>query len=475
MRRAMSLAIACLLVGAGMLPAQVRFSPPVPDPSGGAPAPQAAPLPAPAPNSQAPQALGPPPAPALGPPPTAVDTPPSGPAIGPPPTPVYTPPSSPYYPGPYPPPPSAFTVPPYPRPWLVPGDPAGNPTLWVGVEALLMWTKNQPLPIPVITTGPASLGASAGNLGVPGTTSLNGPLHYGLDGGFRLFAGGWFDTDHTIGLSGSVFFLGQQSAGFGAVDGTGNGGFVINEPVAGMPFNTQVSAPGVATGGVAVDATSRLAGGDINLLYNLYRGNGLTINVLGGYRYLELDEWLTITGNSLLFAATTYTDGMGNVLATAPAGSTVTVIDQFGTRNQFSGGQLGVEFQYRWEKWFVGGTLKMAIGATHEVIMINGTTNVFPVGGTPVPLTGGNYASIQIGQYARNQFAVAPEAQLNVGYQFTPWLRGLVGYNFLWLSSVARPGNQIDNSYDGVLHPLVPMTGSSYWTQGFNFSLQFSY
>ena len=46
--------------------------------------------------------------------------------------------------------------------------------------------------------------------------------------------------------------------------------------------------------------------------------------------------------------------------------------------------------------------------------------------------------------------------QLSVGYQFTPWVRGLIGYNFLYLSSVVRPGTQIDNTYDGVVHPLVP-------------------
>ncbi len=82
---------------------------------------------------------------------------------------------------------------------------------------------------------------------------------------------------------------------------------------------------------------------------------------------------------------------------------------------------------------------------------------------------------MQIGRYSVDRFAVAPEAQFNVGYQFTPWIRGQVGYNFLFLSSVARPGNQIDNTYDGVTHPTVPMTSSTYWGQGLNLSLQFSF
>src|SRR5262249_15366862 len=146
------------------------------------------------------------------------------------------------------------------------------PSFWIGVEALLWWAKNQPLSVPLVTTGPGSQGANAGNLGMPGTISLNGPLHYGVEAGVRLFAGCWFDVEHILGLEGSVFFLGQQSAEFSVNDRSGTGNLVINEPVTGAPFITQVSAPGTDTGGVTVRATSCFAGGDINLFYNLYRG-----------------------------------------------------------------------------------------------------------------------------------------------------------------------------------------------------------
>jgi hypothetical protein len=437
----MPLAITCLLVGAGILEAQQRSALGPPEPSAvGA----STPLPPSLPTSQVAPAVGPPPSP-------------------------YTP-SAPYYA-----PPGGYAPLAYPPPPVIVRD-LGNPRIWVGAEALLWWTKNQPLSVPVITTGPASQGANAGNLGAPGTTSLNGPLNYGATGGVRLFGGGWFDPGHVIGIDGSVFFLGRQSAGFGAADRAGNGSFVINEPVAGAPFSTQVSAPGIDTGAVSVNASSRLAGGDVNLLYNLYRARGWTINLLAGYRYLELDESLSIDASSNMFVTTTYTDNLGNLLATAPPGSTITVRDRFGTRNQFNGGQLGAEFEYlRDDRWFIGGAVKLAIGATHEVITIDGTTNVFPVNGAPVPLTGGNFVTLQNGRYARDRFALAPEAQLNIGYQITPSLRAMIGYNFLYLSSVARPGHQIDNTFDGVVHPIVPMASSSYWTQGLNFSLQFSF
>jgi hypothetical protein len=354
-------------------------------------------------------------------------------------------------------------------------NPIDNPTAWFGVEGLVWWTKGQPLGVPVVTTGPGSQGASAGGLGMPGTTSLNGPLNYDAAGGVRLFAGGWFNVAHTIGMDGSLFLLSRQTAGFSVVDRSGAGNLVINEPVTGAPFITQVSAPGVETGNVVVGASSRFGGGDVNLLFNLYRGNGWTVNLLGGYRYLQLDESLAITANSTLFTTTTYTDNVGNVLATAPPGSTVTVIDQFGTRNQFNGGQVGAQFQYAWQRLFVTGTAKLAIGDTHEVVTINGNTNVVPVNGSQVPLIGGNYATLQIGRYSTDRFALAPQAGLSLGYQLTPCVRTLIGYDFLYLSRVARPGNQIDNTYDGVTHPLVPLTNSSFWAQGLTLGLQVTF
>lgn len=426
MRCQMLLAIACLVLGSGMVPAQESATPPPPS---GPPVPY---LPSPE-----------------GVPPSA--TPPSTPC---PPTP------SPVMPGP---------------PTAVVDDWAFNPSSWVGIDALLWWTKNQPLSVPVVTTGPAAQGANAGNLGVPGTTSLVRPLDHDVAGGVRLFLGGWFDCDHTIGVDGSLFFLGQQEACFSVADRSGIGSLVLNEPVVGIPYSTQVSAPGLATGSVDVSATSRLGGADVNLLYNLVRNSAWTVNLVGGYRYLDLKEKLIITGDSSVFNTVTYFDSAGNVLVSAPPGSSILTIDQFEAHNQFSGGQIGVSFQYLRERWSVGGSAKLAIGATHQAVTVDGSTIVFPVNGDAVPLLGGNYATVQIGGYSKNRFAVAPEAQLNVGYQISPYLRALVGYDFLFLSSVARPGNQIDNNYDGVNRPTVFLASSTYWAQGLTMGLQLSY
>lgn len=456
MRHGMPLAIPWLVIVAGFLPAQERIALPPPDPVRE----EMLPPPSPAPASQDASPPNSPPPP---------DAPPSNSEPAPPAP--FAAPADPLTPCP---PPSALYPPPNLPPVFVP-NPINNPGFWFGIEGLDWWTKNQPLSVPLITTGPATQGANAGNLGMPGTTSLDSPLQYGSVAGIGVFVGGWFTPTHVLGLEGSLFVLGQQTAGFSAIDRSGVGDLILNEPVSGVPFNTQVSAPGVESGSVAVGASSRFGGGDVNLLYNLYRARGLTVNLLGGYRYLQLDDSLNITANSNLFVSTTYTDNAGDVLAYAPPGSAVTMIDYFGTRNQFNGGQVGAHFQYQWRRVFLSGTAKLAIGDTNTVVSINGNTTVFPVHGPPTQMLGGNYATLQIGQYAADRFALAPQGQLKVGYQFTPCIRGQVGYDFIYLSSVMRPGNQIDNTYDGMMHPLVPMVSSSFWAQGLTLSVQFSF
>lgn len=397
-------------------------------------------------------------------------------------------PYGPYGPYPYPPlgvypppriypPPGAYggELPPPPTFFPIHGDPAGNPGFWVGFEALVWWSKNQPVGVPLITTGPAAAGPNPGGLNVPGTVSLNQPLNYGAQGGFRFYGGGWFDAAHTWGLDGSIFVLGQNNASFGATDRSGTGSFVINEPVNGAPFSTLVSAPGIDSGNATVNSWSQLWGLDLNGMYNIYRSGGLSVTLLGGFRYLQLNEEVDITANSALFVPTTYTDNLGNVLAYAPPGSTITTVDQFSTHNSFYGGQIGARVEYMWNRWDFSATGLLAIGGTHESVNVNGFTNVYPINGQVVPLVGGNYATSQIGHYAQDRFAVAPEMRLYVGYQFTPTIRANIGYDLLFLSSVARPGEQIDNTYDGQTHPLVPMKTSTFWTQGLNLNVQFNF
>lgn len=84
---------------------------------------------------------------------------------------------------------------------------------------------------------------------------------------------------------------------------------------------------------------------------------------------------------------------------------------------------------------------KVAMGSMHENLALNG--NLMRPDGTLLP--GGIFIESQdLGKHAADRFAVIPEGRLQVGYAFTTNLVGFVGYNGMYVSSVARPGGQID-------------------------------
>jgi hypothetical protein len=66
--------------------------------------------------------------------------------------------------------------------------------------------------------------------------------------------------------------------------------------------------------------------------------------------------------------------------------------------------------------------------------------------------------STNIGTYSRTQAAFIPEAVVNLGYRVTPWATVTVGYNFVYVSEMVRPGNQIDTVINT---SNFPFSGSS--------------
>jgi hypothetical protein len=83
---------------------------------------------------------------------------------------------------------------------------------------------------------------------------------------------------------------------------------------------------------------------------------------------------------------------------------------------------------------------------------------------------------------------VIPEARLQVGYDVTRRLRATVGYDFLYVSDVLRPGNQIDANVNAnqsglfgtgtIQSPALPaplLQRSDYWAQGITFGLEFRF
>jgi hypothetical protein len=365
---------------------------------------------------------------------------------------------------------------------------------WYGSAEVLLWRTNGYNLPPLITTGPATGPFDTrGALGSPGTQLLfgDGDTSSGLRTGGRFTVGHTLDDCGLFSLEGTIFFLGNQ-----------NDSFVANSsqyPVLARPFfsinqgvqNSEVAtSPDVKfTGNISVQTSSQLWGGEANLRTLLWCDCGLQITGIVGFRYLDLREGLGITENIL--AGSAIPGGPG--FAAINVGDQITVSDSFNTRNQFYGGQVGLNSEWRSGRWTLDTGFKIALGVTEQSVDINGGQSIASVNGQRQDFVGGLYAlNSNIGNHSQSRFTVVPEATLKLGYDVTENIRLFVSYDVMYWSSVMRPGDQIDQVLDvtripnsgaasvGILpssqtRPIVPFRTSAYWAQGVTAGVEFRY
>lgn len=355
---------------------------------------------------------------------------------------------------------------------------------WLNAEYLLWWFKEVNVP-PLVTSGPAS---SAGILGNPGTTVLlgGGQLDQVRHNGMRVSLG-YTCPDEILGIEGSGFYLFDRRVRFD------RGSFADGTPVLARPvIDAQtgqetvqlIAFPGALSGDVQVSSFSRFWGSDVNLIGAVYGGCQANFEILAGFRFLDLDEDLRLVKTSTLQG--NGRSGLNGILVLPPSSNVVT--DRFETRNQFYGGQLGEQMELRLGRVFLDVTGKVALGVSHQTVTVAGSTSVTQpgVGTTTVP--GGLLALAgNSGRFQHDEFAVVPEVQLNLGYQFCKGMRGYVGYDFLYWNNVARPEDQVSRTVNGAQVPISLTFGpgpatpplvlrqSSFWTHGLNFGLALRY
>jgi hypothetical protein len=358
---------------------------------------------------------------------------------------------------------------------------ANHPRLWFEGDFLLWWIKDSRLPPLVTTSPPASLGV----LGQPGTAVLFGGNLDNEDRlGGRFRAGLWLDDCRSFGVETGFFFLGQRSNDFLAGSG---GSPLLARPFfnafAGAQDAEQVANPAVPslplllplTGRVGVNSTSRFWGLEANGTHQLWADCTSRVSVLAGFRYLRLDEGVGIDEDLLVPAD-----------ALEAAGTRFQLDDNFSTHNNFYGGQVGGKGEWVRGRWSLDVLGKVALGVSQQRADVRGATLVTAPGAAPEAFTGALLAlPTNIGRYDRDQFAVVPEADVNLGYRVTERLRVRVGYTFLYWSSVARPGDQINLAVNstqippgtlrGAAQPAFGFKGTDFWAQGLNFGVQYEY
>jgi hypothetical protein len=346
---------------------------------------------------------------------------------------------------------------------------------WGSAEYLMFWQKGDSVP-PLVTASPGGTPlATAGVLGQPTTTVLYDSVPDPMRSGGRFDLGMWFQRCPNLGIEANFLFLGRETD---STTFSSNGDPVLSRPfynvVTNMPAAQQVANqdPAGVTGSVTVQHYSQFWGVEGDFRYKWCCGPSYYIDLLFGYRHLDLSEGIDINEN----------------LTTNTGSTNILLNDSFHTRNEFNGAQFGIDAEWRFaNRWSLGTTFKFAMGTTHEIVNIDGSTSV-PSLPPPFNATqpGGLLSSpTNIGRYTQDHFAVAPEVALKINYYITENLSVYAGYNFIYLSNVVRPGEQIDTNVNptflpfgsntGTRQPTVLFRTSDYWAQGLTFGLAYRY
>jgi hypothetical protein len=340
--------------------------------------------------------------------------------------------------------------------------------IYGGVEYLGWWVKGAPLSVPLVSTGPIST-THHGWLNSSDSTILYGAPFAPAKGGndtqpFSIFSGGRLtlgyalDDQQRYAIEASGFALQSRNAGF-QIQADQNGLPVINIPV----FNTTPYTPGgrpgglppaedglpaalpsdpdrfdanagVFTGGVKVTNSLQFWGADLMGVASLYRTPSWELSGLAGFRFVQLSE------NFNLFYQSTGVSGVY-------AGQFGSASDTFGTQNRFYGAALGLRGRYSFGSVFIEASGSLAIGASNEVLNVNGDFVSYNFNGPMRTGPEGVFAQpANEGRFASTHFAVVPEVQLKLGYDVTPSMRVTIGYDFLYDSNVIRPGDQINRN-----------------------------
>ncbi len=363
--------------------------------------------------------------------------------------------------------------------------PISREQFYVRADYLLWWGKGFYAPPLVTTSEPGTSSADAGVLGLSSTSILypTDSLASASQSGGRVRLGYWFDPYDTMAVEGTYFAIGQATSNFAASD--------FDYAILARPFNNVtpnslmsdaelIAYPNLYSGTIAITGTSTLQGVEVLLRHALCRGCDWRIDWTLGWRYNRLDDDLNISSDRVTLGS-----------PTAPTtGASLTEWDRFSTQNTFNGIQLGLITETRRNRWWFESRTTLALGNNRAQVNIDGQSTAVtpgPGGASQILVSPGGLLTqpTNIGAYENDDFAIVPQIGVNLGFEITRGLWATVGYNFMYWSRVARPGDQIDTdvnlSQEGggalVGLPRPGFTGfmTDYWAQGLNFGLAYRF
>jgi hypothetical protein len=400
----------------------------------------------------------------------------------------------------------------------------GGVNRWEFWGAYNLWFgKSQPVPYPLLTTSAPS------QFGVPGQSStlvLAGgqPINYSGISGMQLTGLFYGDDDRRFGALVTGFYTENRtvSTKIGQTD-VGLGGSSADIPVLARPFfdtttglsSIVVGGPNIGNASAIVTTSTETWGVEASAVWNLFRTTPdskwyVSTDLVIGYKFLELKEDLAVITNTNVNVTTTtpvygissttgfpiQTGTITTPVSVPVAGITVTapgsilITDRFTTNNLFNGTTVGFREEIRYGMFSLDTVAKVGLGDMHEVLQVIGSTNTVSSTGAVGAAYGGLYANASnIGRFTHDEFSVIPEIQMNLGINLTHSLSFFVGYNFMYMNNVIRPGSQMNPNIDSTSVPFSSSYGVSgqapapqnrfvltdYWLMGANFGMSFKY
>ncbi|MFL5329456.1 MAG: BBP7 family outer membrane beta-barrel protein [Gemmataceae bacterium] len=353
--------------------------------------------------------------------------------------------------------------------------------MWFSAGYLLWKLADRPLPSTLVAVN-----------GAPVVGGPAGSTDFGNFSGIHIDGGVWLDCQHVFGVNYAGFLLEQKHLTTTVTSSGAPGAPVITRPVIDalttQPVIILVGGPGLA-GSFTVDSSIQLGSAEFNFTRNLWYNEFSSFEALMGFRYIGLEEDLTMTQVSQ------QTAGTGTLPFNGATGATgfnrVTITDVFHTRNQLWAGQLGAHYEACKGIWFGSITSKVAMGPNMQTFIVQGSSVATgPTGGTAtapsgiLALSGANATSANT-----RWFTIAPEVGVQAGMQVSQYMRVFVGYDFLYINNVVRPGDLVNTTINqrfvptsaafgttsGPQEPLLRTSRDDFFAHGVEFGMQFMY
>lgn len=280
-----------------------------------------------------------------------------------------------------------------------------------------------------------------------------------------------------VGVEASYFFLGRSSTNKSVFSNGAVGSPFLSIPFidsnTGLESSFAIARPGSFNGTATLKVSNSMQGAEFYSTTHLPYLRGWSMNIFGGFRYLNFNEKLQFNTESLFI-----NPALNDVYITN---------DRFNVDNNFYGGSLGASAIFKCSSLMFSMKAKIGAGAIYQSTRVRGRfdTNNY-TGFTTVQSFDGGYFALpsNSGTKRRPKFSVIPEVEVNFGYEVIENLAISVGYNFLYVTNVLRASRQLDRHINptgsplyeetpapiqiGASRPKRHMRSSDIWVQGVN-------